>query len=162
MTSENSTISGDRSAANHRNHSPSYHAELTCRHPLSKNSKVLSKTLSKFLLDPEVGWRRAPGRLPRQRLYKGPQRAYGLIPMPRIEQISDQHVYVAFDPDADIASTDFSIKFCFVDLDADGNAIGLEAVGPLADAITNSLATAFRKVVGSTPGILEAVLEVAC
>lgn len=81
--------------------------------------------------------------------------------MPRIEQISDQHVYVAFDPDGEIASTDFSIEFCFIDLDANGNTIGLEAVGPVADAITTSLADAVKQAVGSTPAILERVLQPA-
>jgi uncharacterized protein YuzE len=57
----------------------------------------------------------------------------------RIEQISDQHVYVAFDPGGEIASTDFSIEFCFVDVDADGNTIGIESVGPVAEAITTHL-----------------------
>lgn len=81
--------------------------------------------------------------------------------MARIEQISDQHVYIAFDPDGEIASTDFSIEFCFVDLDADGNPIGLEAVGPVAEAITTHVAAAVREAVGETPEILERALQPA-
>jgi hypothetical protein len=81
--------------------------------------------------------------------------------MARIERISDQHVYVAFDPDGEIASTDFSIEFCFIDLDASGDTIGLEAVGPVAEAITTHLATAVREAVGQTPEILERALQAA-
>ncbi len=81
--------------------------------------------------------------------------------MPRIEQISDDHVYIAFDPDGEIASTDFSVNFCFIDLDANGKTIGLEAVGPVAVSITTHLAAAVKEAVGETPPALEAVLQVA-
>jgi len=78
--------------------------------------------------------------------------------MARIETYSDEHVYIAFDPAAEVASTNFELELAFIDLDADGHVVGLEAVGELARHIISGSLAALRGSSDPLPQPLQEVL----